>query len=333
MSLTLFSLELSSANCDPLLYVFVTSLDQDNINSISNYQYPNYRDDDTLIAYSIKIINDDNCTYPESILTTKLIEPNTEEIPFCDSIKIPPIGPNNTLLLNLSDLKESNNFFLNGWRYKCAARLEEPGTWSFDLALDPINRTAYSTGNGYDLIHVQGTRSGNKFKVYSKITFIELESLQKSLWIGGIISIVSAIIGALLTLLTEYLLNKYRENLRKKVALSLLITELKSNIKFANDLEENKSLYLNKKQLPFIDFNKLNLEKIISGDYINDSKIVDLLFNYYQLLSSMNSCIHRMRQGFVIPSEFNDMQKVIAHIPEHNSYAKHIIKQLRDKIK
>ena len=85
----------SFANCQPdiTIYYEAVTLDDDYPYSLSEYKYPDCREDDKLTIQSIQINNNANCTSPESILKIKLYNPNKQEIRFCE-VDIPSIKPN-----------------------------------------------------------------------------------------------------------------------------------------------------------------------------------------------------------------------------------------------
>lgn len=94
-----------------------------------------------------------------------------------------------------------------------------------------------------------------------------------------------------------------------------------------------KEFYIKKHKVPFNNFVSLNSEKIISGDYISDSKLLNELFGYYEFTMSLNRFIERMRLPN-LPLGANDMKKVI-EIIETTDYikkSKELIKELQNEV-
>ena len=127
-----------------------------------------------------------------------LLNPDREKKRFCDQIIIPAIEPRSKYKLNLSSLREKNEYSPQRWRYKCIGELDKIGDWNVDLKIDSIRKNELKSEGYYPKLFYDKRERTDRFKVYSKNTYAQIEISAKIIWITIAASIFSVIIGAIL---------------------------------------------------------------------------------------------------------------------------------------
>ena len=319
----------SFANCQPdiTIYYDAVTLVDDYPYLLSEYKYPDCREDDKLTIQSIQIKNNVNCTFPEAILKIKLYDRNKQERRFCDII-IPSIEPEDGHLITSNDLKEPNETYVGGIKYECMHILDSVGDWSI------TTEVKIKGDDGYVYDDIKHSINRREFKVHSKLE-LELIKLQEEAMILAVkIAILSAFLTALFTGLTENYIRNYIENKkekkRKKDAIKLLIYEIEKNIDSEKQIIIRKKKLLKENKIPFKDFTTLNLTKIITGNYIEEPKILKNLMDEYEVFVVLNNYLSRSR---VIHKPTEDMHNIFKMIELHIPRLKILIKDLEKYIK
>jgi len=331
-------------NCEPSVDLFysLAALDQDDTNQLSKYDYPDFREDDVLIINGMLLKNNASCASPELELTANIFKPDGTQKQFCQKLVLPSIKPYSHLVLNDTFLIKNTDskFITRGFFYNCIATLDDEGDWQVQLYLEPRYKedslNMFSTG----VIH-KSILGPNKFKVYSKHVFTQIDLSEKSISftergiiLGFIGTIVATLVGACLTYLTGRYQDKCKEQKRKKESIKALLHEINKNIQLGEEILNKKEIYLKEHKVPFDNFIMLNLEKILRGNYIEKVKLLNDLFDYYAYLFTLNSFLERLRLPN-LPKEITDMNKIVDGLEDKNAIKTitHLIKELNKEIK
>jgi len=331
-------------NCEPSVDLFysLVALDQDDTNQLSKYGYPDFREDDVLIISGMLLKNNASCASPELELTSNIFKPDGTQKQFCQKLVLPSIKPYSHLVLNDTFLIKNTDskYIARGFFYNCITTLDDEGDWQVQIYLDPKNKedslNIFSTG----VIH-KGILGPNKFKVYSKHMFTQIDLSKKSMnyaaagiIFGFIGAIVAAFFGACLTYLTGRYQDKCKEQKRKKEAIKALLYEINKNVYLGKEILSKKEIYLKNHKVPFDNFIMLNLEKVLRGNYIEKANLLNDLFDYYGYLFTLNSFLERLRLPN-LPKEITDMNKIIDGLEDKNTIKTiaQLIKKLDKEIK
>ncbi len=306
---------------------------------LSKYQSPNFKQDDFLHFWKIYITNEANCTSEEMILKMNITDPegNVWDHLFCNYyLIIPPLDPSETyyIIPKGIETRELGNFSYKTFYYQdskgknltfCNPSMRNSGLWNIKLSLEPsvLNPNKFVSQLGYTMLDDKDRLIDNSFRVRDKSAIIN-EELQRK---GLIFTIVFTFLGiALGYFLSEF--KDWRRDLKtKKGSIKALIHELEQNLTFVRYLQENKEIFTKKNKVPFHNLILLNLEKAISGDYINNLKLTDKLFDYYQSSLIINNFLIRMR-SISVPKDITDMNKIFETLPNYILGLERLIKKL-----
>lgn len=331
--------------CDSEFHIYyeLKTLNELHPLELSKYQYPDFKEDDFLTLWKLLIINEGNCTSGEMILKMNISSPKeTLDHLFCNyQIVVPALSKGEVYSIVPTSIKEDK---FDGWSIKryhfidskgkdfifCTPSLRDAGLWSVSLefrAID-LNSFNYLRSWGYSRINEKNEQISNSFKVIDKSVIKNQELQEKSIWSSGFFTILGAILGFVLIMGFE----KIKMLRQRKSAIKALIHEMNQNIGFAERILKRKKIYSEGKEVPFHNLISINLEKVLTGEYISDSNLINRLFDYYLSTTNFNNLLIRMRSPN-IPKGTTDLQKVVRNMPQYKKLLNKLIKDLEKEVK
>lgn len=208
--LVLSSFILAEESCkdDITVYIQFKALNGDNPQKISNYQSPDYKEDDLLSLWKILVLNEGHCISPEARLKLNLSN-DKESIDhfFCEyQIPIPLIEPGKSYYILRDGFEEKSldngqtvqlPFYRdsNGKNFtSCLITMLTTGLWEGRLSLEAINPNENIGSWGYSMLLDDNSADHIRFKVRSKQEVLSLEYQRNSLYIVVIIGILTILV-------------------------------------------------------------------------------------------------------------------------------------------
>lgn len=206
---------------DLTVYIQFKAFDGENLQKISTYQTPNYREDDLLSLWKIIVLNEGTCSSPEALLKLNLTN-DKESIDhfFCEhQIFIPSIEPGDSYYISRDGFEERNlngkqtvqlPFYLdsNGKNFtSCLITMLTTGLWEGKLSLEAVNPSENLGSWGSSMLTDENNAEHLRFKVRSKEEILSLEYQRNSLYIVIIIGILTILV-SLVSIIIMYKIGK-----------------------------------------------------------------------------------------------------------------------------
>ncbi|MEK6959932.1 MAG: hypothetical protein AABX47_02075 [Nanoarchaeota archaeon] len=169
--------------------------------NMSKYQYPYFREDDTLRLSYLQVSNSAKCPSSSQRLSLYLVGPDQITRPSClENVNIPPLGiaESYRVFLNQSlntNLNLAYSDYSNRTVSFCGVRLDSIGTWRIKIEMGAVY-TNESTAGGF------GYNEQDWFKVRS-IGEINSDELQISSLKSSYLNILIAIFAVWITVIIE----------------------------------------------------------------------------------------------------------------------------------
>lgn len=342
------------------IYLQLKALDEDNLPHLSDYQYPDYKEDDLLILWRFIVVNEGTCDSTDAYFKLNMTNKDESiEHLFCGyQLYIPTLKPNETYYLNYNGVYEDEvggKTFLKqnytdsvGKQYSlCRVALLTTGLWKVKSSLEPRYNNVSIGSWSFSLINEKNQLDDGRFKVRDKSEVLALEIQRMTILLSIIGVITTLAVGLAGILIQIWLANRedIRRQEREKTIQQQILGSLGTLLLELEMASDGHLRELNRKKpvvpsyfIPEIDsfyyLSKLNSKIEVQGDSRDTTDLKKILSKLEGKIKTINRLVELAQDSIVIGNKVSS-NKIIKEL-KTNTYYKDLgglLDSLRREIK